>query len=564
MALLLLTACSAGGDGDGDGSAPRPDSEAATVLAANDLGMHCMDREYSVFAILPPFNTVNAQVVRRDASGCPYLADDGEMELFYEDVADAAGSFNSYSVGKTDFWDHANALFGVNLPEGQGLTGLYMPVDDLQVRVSQPMAYSGETGRFTAEGIPITPIDDTLRTNPYPLMRISAVDPQSGQALGHLDVVLPVASETDCRNCHQTGAMAAAGSDIAWSTDPDLEIQAKVNILKLHDDENGTILAASQPVLCAQCHYSAALDLAGSGPAGDQMGKPVFSSVMHAFHGQLEQDGLPVFPADAAVEDTCYQCHPGRVTQCQRGAMKTGGMDCNDCHGDMLAVGGEFPLQDGGSLDGTNDGGSRRPWLDLPRCQSCHTGDAVDHLTGPTLVADSDWPFRLRQAFLSGDGSASPLLAVNRRFAENANTLFRFSEGHGGIACEACHGSTHAIWPNATDGANDNEAAKKLQGYAGTLIECSVCHAAGSLPNLTGGPHGLHAVNEAGWYDDGHEEAYEADPDSCRACHGLDLAGTALAKMPTARRLRVEDDEVVAYAKGDLVRCDRCHDMPER
>jgi hypothetical protein len=60
---------------------------------------------------------------------------------------------------------------------------------------------------FSAEGIPITPTDDLLATNPYPLMRISAMDAQSVQSLGHVDVVVPVATETDCRNCHQTGNM---------------------------------------------------------------------------------------------------------------------------------------------------------------------------------------------------------------------------------------------------------------------------------------------------------------------------------------------------------------------
>jgi hypothetical protein len=254
----------------------------------------------------------------------------------------------------------------------------------------------------------------------------------------------------------------------------------------------------------------------GAGPVRDRTGwrsggqTQFFQRVMHEFHGELEDGGLPVFPSDAAVDDTCYQCHPGGITQCQRGAMKTGGMDCNDCHGDMLAVGGKFPLLDGGSIDGTNDGDTRRPWLDLPRCQSCHTGDAVAHLTGADLVADPDWPFRLRQAYATADASASPLLALNTRFAEDTNALFRFSKGHGGIACQACHGSTHAIWPNAADSANDNDAAELLQGYAGTLIECAACHESGSLPTTTSGPHGLHTVNDSRWYDDGHEDAYEA------------------------------------------------------
>ncbi len=313
--------------------------------------------------------------------------------------------------------------------------------------------------------------------------------------------------------------------------------------------------------MCAQCHYSPALDLNGTGPVGDQVGKPTFSNVMHEYHGQLDDNGIPVFPPNAPVDDTCYQCHPGNITQCQRGAMKTGAMDCNNCHGDMPAVGGKFPLLPGGSIDGNNDGNSRRPWLDLPRCQSCHTGDARDYLSGPTLVADPDWPFRLRQAYQTGDDSASPLLASNKRFAEDTNTLFRFSKGHGEIACEGCHGSTHAIWPNADAGANDNQAAMRLQGYIGTIIECIVCHESGSLSPTINGPHGLHNVNDSRWYDDGHEDFYENNKNNCKACHGEDLKGTPLAKMPTPRSFRVED-KTVNYAKGDLVRCDDCHGMP--
>ena len=33
------------------------------VIAWNNLGMHCMDADFSVFAILPPYNTIQAQVI---------------------------------------------------------------------------------------------------------------------------------------------------------------------------------------------------------------------------------------------------------------------------------------------------------------------------------------------------------------------------------------------------------------------------------------------------------------------------------------------------------------------
>jgi len=566
LVLFFLTACGGGGGGGnsdgsgGDGTQPPAVTE-ATVLAANDLGMHCMDLEFSVFSILPPFNVITAQVVKRDSNGRPYIADDFEVDVFYNAVADTTGSINSYSKGKTDFWQFANSLFGANLQNGQGLTGLYMPGDDPQSRGPQPMEFNPQKGLFSAEGVPITPTDDTFFNNTYPLIRISAFNLQNGTNIGHLDVVIPVATETDCQNCHKTGDIAADDPGIVWSQNPDLEIQSKINILKLHDANRPLDLELSQPVLCAQCHYSPALDLNGTGPAGDQVGNPNFSNVMHEYHGELVDNGAPVFPPNAPVSDTCYQCHPGNITQCQRGAMKTGGMNCNDCHSDMLAVGGTFDLLAGGSIDGTNDGNSRRPWLDLPRCQSCHTGDAVNYLSGANLEADQNWPFRLRQAYRTGDDSASPLLASNKRFAEDSNTLFRFSKGHGEISCEGCHGSTHAIWPNADANANDNQAAMRLQGYIGTIIECNVCHKAGSLPRTTNGPHGLHNVNDARWYDEGHEDFFENNENNCKACHGQDLRGTPLAKMPTARSFRVEG-KTVNYAKGDLVRCDDCHGMP--
>jgi hypothetical protein len=226
--------------------------------------------------------------------------------------------------------------------------------------------------------------------------------------------------------------------------------------------------------------------------------------------------------------------------------MKTGGIDCNSCHGDMLAV-----------------GGNRRPWQDLPACQSCHTGDAIDHLTGGDLKFDGSG-IRLIQAYRDGDATATPLMAVNQRFAEEDNTLFRNSKGHGGLACEACHGSTHAIWPNADDNANDNIAARQLQGHTGTIIECSACHAPGSLPLTVNGPHGLHNVNDARWIDEEHGEIYEKNKNNCKACHGTDLRGTVLAKMPAARTFKIEDDAVVNFVKGQLVGCNHCHGMPDR
>ncbi len=574
MALIAgqLAACG-GGEGEGDDETSAATSTTTStalakeyaILANNDLGMHCMDREFSVFSILPPFNVVNAQLIRKGAGG-PQLLDDGNVELRYSAVADANGSYNSTSLGgKTDFWQHAGSLFGMSFNAGEGLTGLYMPADHPTNPGPQAMSYQPASGLFSAAGIPITPLDDTFRANPFSLLRISAFDKTSGIELAHVDTVVPVAQETDCRNCHASGEIAASDPSIGWSSDSDLEIQTKRNVLLLHDAKHGSRYTAplinSQPVLCASCHYSAALDLAGSGPQGDQRFNPSFSAVMHGFHGrQTDGFGTPLFPANGTPDETCYQCHPGKQTQCLRGAMRNGGMECNSCHGDMLAVGGDYPLQSGGSIDGTNDGAPRRPWVDMPRCQSCHTGDALSNLSGTGYVRASD-RLRLAQAYRSGDASASPIVATNPRFAENADTLFRFSKGHGGVTCEGCHGSTHAIWANADPNANDNVAANQLQGHSGTLTECGACHAAGSLPLTTNGPHGMHNVNEARWISESHGNFYRRDRNGCRSCHGQNLEGTVLARVSDDRTFRVEG-RTVNLRKGQAVACNLCHRSP--
>ena len=116
---LGLTGCGGGGaggggddDGDDDGGGGGGGTGGAVngvvVLATNDLGMHCMDREYGVFSILPPYNVVHAQVVRRTAAG-PRLLTSADVTVDYDATADGNGSRNSKSVGKTDFWAHAPA-----------------------------------------------------------------------------------------------------------------------------------------------------------------------------------------------------------------------------------------------------------------------------------------------------------------------------------------------------------------------------------------------------------------------------------------------------------------------
>jgi len=172
---------------------------------------------------------------------------------------------------------------------------------------------------------------------------------------------------------------------------------------------------------------------------------------------------------------------------------------------------------------------------------------------------------RLLQAYTRSAASREILnniQAPGSRFAEN-NVLYRLSKGHGGIMCKACHGATHAEWPNANPNANDNVAAVQLQGHSGTITECSVCHTPGSLGNTLGGPHGLHPVNDSRFTNGGHGDLAERNREACRACHGPRGEGSVLSRAAADRVFtNIEDVGTVRFAKGTAVRCDSCHDNP--
>jgi hypothetical protein len=536
------------------------------ILASNDLGMHSVDADFSVFSMLPPYNVVHAQVIGTDAYGRPSVLSDSKVTLSYSPIADASGSINTHSVGKSNFWQFAKQTYGANLAPGQGLNGLYMPADATSPDQTK-LGWNAADDMFTAEGIPIFPLDDIGHINRYPLMRLTATDKSSNTPVATLDIVLPVSEETTCSGCHATGGVATAVPGITWSTATNLEVQTRENILLLHDSRIGTTLIQSKPVLCTGCHYSAALDFAGTGPTGSQLGAPNLSASMHGYHADrmfvsgagtlADQWVLKGGPLPTPTQQACYACHPGKATQFLRGAMSDS-LTCQNCHGNMQAVGAYFPLQAGGSLDGKNDGQLRRPWLDLPRCQSCHTGDASSHvtLTDSSLMATDG--IRTLIAFDTTDPAASARSMLASRFAENARTLYRFSKGHGGVACEGCHNSTHAIWPNPVDTHNDNVAARSLQGHTGTIVECSVCHSPGTLPPSLAGPHGLHPVGDSSWALGGHGDLASGNSSACAACHGTDFRGTALSRTATMRTWGSQG----TFPKGHVVGCYDCHDGP--
>lgn len=528
------------------------------VFAFNDLGMHCYDAEYSVFSILPPFNVLHSQVLLKGRN--PQLLDDSQVSVYYRAQKDPSGSINKTSgsvkgTPKTGFWDYVQALFGLNLQVDQGIPvpppggpSALMPGPKNK---KQPFVggYDPEMRWFTAAGIPITQWDEKLRANSYPLMKVQSY--MNGKSLGYLPTVLPISDEMNCSDCHATGQNAADTTVqqkyniTGWSLSQDPVIQYKENVLILHDARNLTSLFASKPVLCASCHYSPALDLAGSGPPAGTI--PWMSHAIHGSHGELlDNTGNPVFPRNRTTDSNpCYQCHPGIRTQCYRGAMAKEGVVCIDCHGNMLAVGG------------VGQATKRYPWVDLPLCQSCHTGDALNNYDGQLVR---------RTAYADSPDMATFIVPSNKRFAETpANPgyagkygfkLYRNSTGHGGMACESCHGSPHAEWP--TQEPNDNLAAERIQGHEGTIIECVACHS-NTLPKTLGGPHGMHNVNDKEWVDS-HEDFFEDTPQACQVCHGVFGQGTVYSKAAADRKFKTEENGSIHIPKGAQIGCGLCHE----
>ncbi len=534
-------------------SAPATSSTPATsingthLFAWNDLGMHCSDSDFSVFTLLPPFNDLNAQLVVGGK-----LADSG-YTITYEATAAPDGSLNSVSHTKTNFWNYALPLFGVSPSLDIGLTG-----NPMASSKPAPLTWESQFNWFEASGIPITPIDDNMHENYFPMVKVTAYD-GTNKAIASTTAVLPVSSEINCGTCHASNTGNPAAKPVSgWVNLPlGSEKDWRMNILRLHDEKNantanytslltqkgyGSSLESSavtgKPVLCDTCHNSNALAVWGiSGVPGVSS----MTAAMHNRHANVTLPGQTQTLDSIGTRDACYNCHPGKKTQCLRGAMgnptNSNGnhtMECQSCHGSMLTVGNK----------------ARNGWFDMPTCQSCHH-DGVRE----TVAINADGTFKTWNDI---------------RFASNPNTpaqgwsLFRFSTGHGNLQCEACHNSTHAEFtdkPSANDNqANDNLRAIQAQSYAAAIRECTVCHA--TMPSsVNGGPHGMHNLGQS-WVNS-HPDAFGTTPKTnCYYCHGTTSAGSSLAVIKVAKTFNIDDGGAKTFAAGERVTCWSCHDGP--
>ena len=99
------------------------------------------------------------------------------------------------------------------------------------------------------------------------------------------------------------------------------------------------------------------------------------TSAMHTLHGpQINLDNNISLDNQTDPLKSCYLCHPGPQTKCERGAMHN--TTCQSCHGNLTLVGNP----------------ARRGWLDVARLPDVpHQQPALsDHvrLSGPLASVD--------------------------------------------------------------------------------------------------------------------------------------------------------------------------------
>jgi hypothetical protein len=235
-----------------------------------------------------------------------------------------------------------------------------------------------------------------------------------------------------------------------------LSHETSTDILSVHDRINKTDLLSKAkkktPVLCSACHQESVL--------GDLMS---LSAAIHGFHANYLTN------KDA---DACHACHsssPEGSTRFLRGIHKEMEMDCTHCHGKME----DFSLSLLNAEKASGKKGAarlmkhlkprvvskadeilpRHPWINQPDCLNCH----VD--------------------FQPPDTDESPF----NMWTKEEGALFRMRTDDVGIMCQACHGSTHAVYPaNNIYGLNrDNIPPLQYQQNPypiGSNKNCKVCH----------------------------------------------------------------------------------------
>jgi|WetSurMetagenome_2_1015567.scaffolds.fasta_scaffold52662_1 hypothetical protein len=430
----LFYSCGGGGGGadstnDGGGTNNgNVTTGSYVVLAWNDLGMHCLNPTYDQLVILPPYNTIWAQVIQR--GNPPQIVTTG-ITVDYS-IINNTDSYGKLSYGQ--FWDNVVALFGAGaagLPHNYGLN---LAFPNIHHTLTGTMEMVDD--HFQVNGIPVVPLEDGATTkNPFQVAQIT-VKNSSGTTLVTSRATVPTSDEINCARCHAPGGtITEVFNDIAT----------------VHDRDRGTAFMASiaggAPILCAKCHGSPAL----GGTPGDRGSAGMYlSEAIHTFHADKTA------PGGAAV--ACYDCHPGAATSCNRSlAHTTSDGNCIACHGTMA------------SMSASITANTRVPWVNEPACVNCHT-NVGEVSTGSTLYRDA-----------TGHGGVycaachqSPHAMIPTRVASDGYQALQYQEQDVSIGdCRNCHNTSRGGGTNISDFTHVHAGTNPEERSA-----CNVCHTA--------------------------------------------------------------------------------------
>ncbi|GFK94964.1 hypothetical protein NNJEOMEG_02812 [Fundidesulfovibrio magnetotacticus] len=307
--------------------------------------------------------------------------------------------------------------------------------------VGQPaLTLKAEGNRYRAPYVSLSPYGADGSFRPYPVGVVRAWDAEGKTLLAETKVVLPVSSEMGCRNCH--------GGE--WSHGVGGLSEATVrDVLKAHDRLSLTALAGqSGPLRCKGCH------------SGEGKGRAMnLSASMHGLHA--------VYLAGRGA-DACNLCHPTDpmgATRALRDPHPAAGLDCTSCHGAMedhalsllvreeqQGVAAAKPLM---ALIKPREGAPvpREPWVNEPKCVTCHTG----YKAPEQAQAYGVW-------------------------TKDAGDLFKAKpDDMGALTCADCHGAAHSVYPAVNPYGADRDNLQPLQYQKlaramGGKKNCQSCH----------------------------------------------------------------------------------------
>jgi hypothetical protein len=448
------------------------------VIAWNDLGMHCACPGAEYFTLLPPFNTVRAQVFLVGQQSAPTVVSSGvtvsyamventdanlQSDLYFSNyIAFSPKLFSSFLDGTKPYTPVIKGK--VVSISGAGLAG-DMKYDSTKMawEVVGIPAFPAVTG--TSADIEADPIDSTRpKRDPYLTANITVKDTR-GRVLATTSTVVPVAMG-GCCVCHLDLAQANG-----YTRDPAGSFKymgllhgktSGIDFTYIDPDGDGK----PGPIRCSWCHWDPALGesaapglpavwpnykiLTGANFTKSDIRISQFSlsDVLHRFHAT---DSLVLSQYDPNIVKNCYDCHPEPNTVvCYRGVHLSRNLWCTDCHGDLNQR--------------VATGQLTQPWQEstLPTCNAPSPG--------------------ITSAFKCHDENTFPTPGTwSGLFGKFLN-----SRGHkGSVLCSTCHGSPHALNPSTL--AKDNLQLQNLQGQPGfsfpsgknssyPLGVCNVCH----------------------------------------------------------------------------------------